>query len=128
MIFLFIITLCIGIFCRLAEAGSTLSSDPQPGVTHYRVTWTSEDPSRVDISAADENGAMNHYISWLPIGIHKGYAQAGKEWKIRQGPAADQLGQWVPQLVYTWSDPTYFEINGGHSQPPANVYAIEDAP
>lgn len=102
-----------------------LTCDPQQGVTYYQFTWTSAEPDKVEISEADESGAANHDVSWLPVGVHKGYVQAGKEWKIREGAAPDQLGEWVAQAAYTWSAPTYFEIDGGTPQPASNVTAME---
>ena len=125
---LFLSVALIFSFAFFAEAGSTLLCDPQAGVTHYRVTWTTDSMPAFEISAADAQGAMVHDISSLPVKLHTGYVQAGKEWLIREGPATDQFGQWQAQQIYTWSDPTYFEIDGGHANLVQNIYAIEDAP
>ena len=128
LIIVLITMLTFALTAICADAGSTLSCDPQAGATHYRLTWTTEAIPIIEISPADAEGTMQHDISLLPVKLHTGYAQAGKEWLIREGPAADQLGVWAPQQVYTWSDPTYFEIDGGHANPVQNIYAIEDAP
>ena len=112
------------LFGTFANAGATLVSDSQVGVTHYEVVFTSEEPDVVSTSTALLDGSMEHDISWLPAGLHDGYARAGKEWLLRQGPAPDMLGPWVAQAVYRWSDPTYFEIDGGTLQIAANL-AVE---
>ena len=122
---LFLSALLIFSFVVSANAAVFLTCDPQAGVTHYEITWTSETPEVVSTSTANPDGSMNHDASWLPPGIHKAYAKAGKEWKIREGAAADQLGAWTAQAAYVWSAPTYFEIDGGTPQPASGVTAME---
>ena len=119
------ILLTVLLFATFSNAGPVLTCDPQEGVTHYEVTWTSEDPEVVSVSTANLDGSMEHDVSWLPPSLHTGYIKAGKEWLIREGTAADQLGSWVSQNAYTWSAPTYFEIDGGTPQPSTGVTASD---
>lgn len=91
-------------------AAPFMESDPQAGVTEYKVNIPSQ--GIVDeITVAQPDGSAHHDVGSWPAGTYSGTIQAGAEY-ILNG---------APQEVMEWSVATPFDLTKPSASAPLNI-------